>query len=162
MPSNSGSLGDPTQQPGWTVQGSAPAPYSQTGVTASPAALSTAGNGSPGVASPPSNSTSATGAASEILANPGYGDVPPALITSGTTLASSLVPVPASGTAFQSPVALPCVVTIAGGTVTLVQLTPLGGTAVEIGMGDGTYTVPPRASLTLTYSAAPTWTWQTN
>jgi hypothetical protein len=152
---------DPQLVPGWNVQGRAPAPYSQPGVTASPAALSTLGNGSPGVASPPSNNTSAAGAASEILTNPGYGDVPPALITSGTTLASYLVPVPVSGTAFQSPVALPCVVTIAGGMVTLVQLTPLGGTAVEVGTGDGTYTIPPRAQVTLTYSAAPTWTWTT-
>jgi hypothetical protein len=147
---------DPQLVPGWNVQASAPAPYSQPGITASTAALTATGNGSPGVPAPvPGNDVS-------ILANPGYADASPSLIIPGTQLAAVLVPVPASGTAFTSPVALSCSVVITGGTVTAVAVKSLGAaSAVEIGTGDGTYTIPPRAQVTLTYSAAPTWTWTT-
>jgi len=142
---------DPQQIPGYTVQGSAPNPYSQAGITASTAALTGAGNGSPGVPNPiPGNVT-------DILANSVYGDVPPSLVSHGTALAASLVPVPGSGTAFTNPVGLACTVVITGGTVTAVKVG-----SVQAGTGDGTYIVPPGASIALTYSAAPTWTWTTN
>jgi hypothetical protein len=170
---------DPNTQVGWTVQGGGQvpngvsagqittslgvpgSPYAQAGITASSAALSMTGNGTPGDAYPPSNNTS-TSNDSEILTNPGYGNVNPSLITISSTLSASLVPVPASGTAFTNPVALSCLVTIAGGTVTEVQVAPYGSSSfVQYGTGDGQYTVPAGSQIKLTYSAAPTWTWTT-
>lgn len=62
--------------------------------------------------------------------------------------------VPASGTPATNTSPLPAQVTISGGTVSNVVV---GGTSV--GTGDGTYTVGPTQSITVTYSAAPTWTW---
>ncbi len=62
--------------------------------------------------------------------------------------------VPASGTPVTSTSGLPVQVVISGGTVTDVVI---DGTSA--GTGDGTYTLQPGASITLTYSAAPTWTW---
>jgi hypothetical protein len=124
--------------------------YAQPGITAAPAALTTTGNGSPGAPNPlPGNVT-------DILANPGYGDVSPGIITPGSSLAPSLVPVPASDTVFTNPVGLACMVGIAGGTVTEIKVN-----GVHVGTGDGTYTVPAGGTITLTYSDAPTWTWAT-
>jgi len=143
---------DPNLVPGWSVQGNVGAQtgYAQPGITASAAALTTPGNGQPGAPNPlPGNVT-------DILSNPGYADVAPSLIQHGTALASSLVPVPASGTAFTNPVALGCTVVITGGTVTAVKIN-----GNQVGTADGTYTVPGGAQITLTYSAAPTWTWTT-
>lgn len=98
----------------------------------------------------------------DILANPGYADAAPALITPGETLASSLTPVAASGSAFVNPSGLPCTVVISGGSVSEVQLAPAGSSSfTEIGAGDGTYTIPAGAQVKLTYSAASTWTWTT-
>ncbi|HUN30382.1 MAG TPA: hypothetical protein VMU95_00065 [Trebonia sp.] len=166
---------DPNTQIGWTVQGGGQvpdgfnattgqvmttlgvpgSPYAQAGITATTAALTATGNGSPGVPNP------IAGNVTSILSNPGYADANPSLITPGTQLAAALVPVSASGTAFTSPVALPCSVVITGGTITAVALKALGAaSAIEVGTGDGTYTVPPGAQITLTYSAAPAWTWQ--
>jgi hypothetical protein len=45
-------------------------------------------------------------------------------------------------------------VTVSGGTVTVVNI---NGT--NVGSGDGTYLIPPLGTITLTYSAAPTWLW---
>jgi hypothetical protein len=160
-PSNGSNAPDPNTVVGWSVQGSAAqtsldlgtpsAGYAQTGITASTAALTSAGNGSPGVPNPlPGNVT-------DILANAGYGDVSPALIQHGTALASSLVPVPASNSAFTSPVALSCTVTVSGGTLTAVKVG-----AVQVGTGDGIYLVPGGGSITLTYTVVPTWAWVTN
>lgn len=62
--------------------------------------------------------------------------------------------VPASGTPAANASGLPATVVVTGGTVTGVSV---GG--VSVGTGDGAYTVPAGQSVTLTYSAAPTWTW---
>ena len=62
--------------------------------------------------------------------------------------------VPASGTPVTNSSPLPVQVVVTGGTVTNVAVN--GATA---GTGDGTYTLPAAGSITLTYSAAPTWTW---
>lgn len=62
--------------------------------------------------------------------------------------------VPASGTAVTNTSPLPASVVVSGGTVTGVTVN-----GVSVGAGDGTYTVPPGQQITLTYSAAPTWTW---
>lgn len=62
--------------------------------------------------------------------------------------------VPASGTAVTNTSPMPASVVVSGGTVTDVVVN-----GVSVGTGDGTYTVPSGQSITLTYSAAPTWTW---
>jgi hypothetical protein len=62
--------------------------------------------------------------------------------------------VPSSGTPAVNTSSLPATVVVSGGTVSNVVVN-----AVSVGTGDGTYTVPPGQSITLTYSAAPTWTW---
>lgn len=66
-----------------------------------------------------------------------------------TTPAVPLTTVPVTNT---SP--LPATVVVTGGTVTGVAVN-----GVSVGSGDGTYTVPSGQAITLTYSAAPTWTW---
>ena len=110
------------------------------------------------MAYPPSNNTSASNL-DQILANPGYADVSPSLITPGTALAAGIVPMPASGAPFRNPSALAATVVISGGTVTAVKTAPVGGTLALLGAADGTYTVPGGGTIELTYSAAPTWTW---
>jgi len=62
--------------------------------------------------------------------------------------------VPASTVPVTNTSPLPATVVISGGTVSNVVVG-----AVSVGTGDGTYTVPSGQSITLTYSAAPTWTW---
>jgi hypothetical protein len=62
--------------------------------------------------------------------------------------------VPASGTPATNPARIPATVVISGGTVSNVAV---NGTSV--GTGDGTYTVPGGATIAVTYSVAPTWTW---
>lgn len=62
--------------------------------------------------------------------------------------------VPASGTPVTNTSPLPATVVISGGTVSEVEVN-----GVSAGTGDGTYTVPSGQAVTLTYSAAPTWTW---
>lgn len=62
--------------------------------------------------------------------------------------------IPASGTAYTNPFAFDCEVYITGGTVTVIAI---GGTAT--GLTSGQFFVPAGETITLTYSAAPTWTW---
>ena len=62
--------------------------------------------------------------------------------------------VPLTTVPVQNTSGLPYSVVVSGGTVTLVTV---NGTSV--GTGDGTYAVPAGASIAITYSAAPTWTW---
>jgi hypothetical protein len=62
--------------------------------------------------------------------------------------------VPASGTPVSNPTSVPVTVVISGGTMSNVVIN-----GVSVGTGAGTYTLPPGASITLTYSVAPTWTW---
>jgi hypothetical protein len=62
--------------------------------------------------------------------------------------------VPASLTPVTNTSPLPATVVVTGGTVTNVAVN-----GVNVGTGDGTYTVPSGQAITLTYSAAPTWTW---
>lgn len=62
--------------------------------------------------------------------------------------------VPASGTPVTNTSPLPATVVVTSGTVTAVAVN-----GVQAGTGDGTYTVPSGATVTLTYSAAPTWAW---
>ena len=53
-----------------------------------------------------------------------------------------------------NPFPFDCAVYITGGTVTAVAI---GGTAT--GLTSGQFFVPAGETITLTYSAAPTWTW---
>jgi len=62
--------------------------------------------------------------------------------------------VPASATPVTNTSPLPATVVVSGGTVSNVVVN-----GVSVGAGDGTYTVPSGQAITLTYSAAPTWTW---
>jgi hypothetical protein len=62
--------------------------------------------------------------------------------------------VPASGTPVKNPSSTLVTVVITGGTMTNVAIN-----GVTVGTGAGTYTLPPGASITLTYTVAPTWTW---
>lgn len=64
--------------------------------------------------------------------------------------------VPATTVPLKSTFLVPVLVTVIGGTVTNVNVN--GSTA---GTGDGTYLLPALGTITLTYSAAPTWTWST-
>ncbi|MEM3862269.1 MAG: hypothetical protein QW203_07300 [Thermoplasmatales archaeon] len=68
--------------------------------------------------------------------------------------------VPASGTAQQNTNPYPVNVYIYGGTVTAINYTPDGGTTVQVGTsGPATVHLNPNDSITLTYSATPTWVW---
>ncbi|MEM3860363.1 MAG: hypothetical protein QW478_13370 [Candidatus Micrarchaeaceae archaeon] len=87
------------------------------------------------------------------------------LYESGVTVTYPLIvpttpSVPASGTAQQNTNPYPVNVYIYGGTVTAIDYTPDGGTAVQVGTsGPATVRLNPNDSITLTYSAAPTWVW---
>lgn len=62
--------------------------------------------------------------------------------------------VPLTTVPVQNTSALPYTVVVSAGTVTLVTVN-----GVTVGTGDGTYAVPAGASIAITYSVAPTWTW---
>lgn len=61
---------------------------------------------------------------------------------------------PSSTVAYTNTTGYDCMVTITGGTVTVIAV---GGTAT--GLTSGTFRVPANQSITLTYSSTPTWTW---
>lgn len=68
--------------------------------------------------------------------------------------------VPASGTAQPNTNPYPVNVYLYGGTVTVIDYTQAGGSATEVGTsGPATVGLNPGDSITLTYSAAPTWKW---
>lgn len=62
--------------------------------------------------------------------------------------------IPASGTALTNPFPFDCTVYVSGGTVTAIAV---GGTAT--GLTSGAIFIPAGETITLTYSAAPTWVW---
>ena len=75
---------------------------------------------------------------------------------SNTTAGFSQPAIPASGAVFANPVAgVDCMVYINGGTVSAIAV---GGQTLT-GVTSGAVRVPAYGSITLTYSAAPTWTW---
>ena len=72
----------------------------------------------------------------------------------------SVPTVPASGTAQQNNFAFPVNVYIYGGTVTVIDYTPSGGSATQVGsVTPMTVRLNPGDSITLTYSGTPTWNW---
>lgn len=62
--------------------------------------------------------------------------------------------VPASTSALTNPFLFGCLVTVRGGTVTVIAV---DGTTV--GTINGTFILPNGSTITLTYAVAPTWTW---
>jgi hypothetical protein len=73
-----------------------------------------------------------------------------------TNTGKAAVGVPASGTPIRNPTGRECLVIIAGGAVTSVTVD--SGAAVIT--GPGSVVVPPQGVIALTYTTAPTWTWQ--
>lgn len=68
--------------------------------------------------------------------------------------------VPASGTPQTNDTGHAVNVYLYGGTVTVIDYTPAGGSATQVGTsGPATVRLNPGDSITLTYSAAPTWNW---
>lgn len=62
--------------------------------------------------------------------------------------------VPASTVTYTNVQGGACLVQVTGGTVTVVQVA-----GANVGAGDGLYLVPSGATIAVTYSVAPTWTW---
>ena len=73
---------------------------------------------------------------------------------SNTTAPFSQPAVPASGTAFQNTYGVDCEVYVAGGTVSAITVN-----GVTTGATSGLARIAARATITLTYTAAPTWVW---
>lgn len=72
----------------------------------------------------------------------------------GTAQVAFAPVVPASTTPVANPSTLTLTVVITGGTLTQVIVN-----GVQVGSAPGTYTVPGQGSISITYSAAPTWAW---
>lgn len=149
---------------GWNNQGSfatgtAPAGFAQAGVAPAPGTV--VGQAGSGIASP--NGIVGNQYALPILENAGYAD------GNGTMLGTITPPaVPATTVAIQNPSGLASLVTLAGGTVTVVATAPFNaagsGTATFTTVAvtsPATVTVPPGGYIKMTYSAAPTWSWVT-
>jgi len=68
--------------------------------------------------------------------------------------------VPASGTPQTNSTGQPVAVTVNGGTVTVVAVGGVTQTIDGSNIVAGTFIVPAGSTITLTYSVAPTWTWQ--
>lgn len=68
--------------------------------------------------------------------------------------------IPATTVALRNPFFRDAFVHINGGTVSLVQITDSGGTAKTVATSTGVpVLLPANASITLTYTVAPSWTW---
>ena len=84
-------------------------------------------------------------------------------ITSRMTVNSTVTTtpsVPTSGTAQSNTNPYPVNVYLYGGTVTVIDYTPSGGSATQVGTsGPATVRLNPGDSITLTYSGTPTWNW---
>lgn len=75
-------------------------------------------------------------------------------LVAGTGSIAGAPAVPTSTTPVTNTTGQTAMVTIVGGTMTNVSVN-----GVSVGTGPGTYAVPSGQSITLTYTAAPTWTW---
>ena len=69
--------------------------------------------------------------------------------------------IPATTVALLNQTAADCMVYILGGTVTVIQVTPPGGAATQVGVATPAVVLLPSGwSITLTYSVIPTsWVW---
>lgn len=167
---------DENLTPGWNVQGTgaanSPGPgapgYGQAGNTTTSI---TTGQALAGLPQPTGAlNTGAENSGSQtvsVLSNAGYADATgPATRTLPATIGGqslSAPAVPATTVVAANPSAsLAALVTITGGTLTVVKVGSNGQTyaqATQVGTTAGTYTVPPNGVIGITYSAAPTWTW---
>jgi hypothetical protein len=163
--------------PGWNVQsnftnastlGEPGQGYATAGVTPPAVALSASYQATAGYPQPPGalnigaeNSGSQT---VSILTDPGYS------VASGTILGAVTAPtIPASTVAAANPSGLAALVTITGGTTTVISTAPFNaagsGSATFTQVGTttpATVTVPPGGYIKITYSVVPTsWTWVT-
>lgn len=68
--------------------------------------------------------------------------------------------VPGSTTPQNNTTGLPVVVTLIGGTITVVAISGVTQSVNGVNTIAGSFVVPAGGSITLTYSVAPTWTWQ--
>ena len=81
-------------------------------------------------------------------------------LTYNSGTAATTPSVPASGTAQSNTNPYPVNVYLYGGTVTVIDYTPSGGSATQVGTsGPATVRLNPGDSITLTYSGTPTWNW---
>jgi len=71
-----------------------------------------------------------------------------------STVAVTSPGVPSTTVPYVSTYNFPVLVTVVGGTVSGVTVN-----GSSVGSGDGTYLLPALGTITLTYSAAPTWSW---
>jgi hypothetical protein len=85
------------------------------------------------------------------------GNTPLRIINDGVLpgLARTTPPVPASNASLRNPFWRDAVVVVSGGTVTSIKVA-----GVSQGVTSGPVFVPSGQSIEITYSAAPTWTWQ--
>ena len=166
---------DENLTPGWNVQGNFTgastlgipgAGFAQAGVTPPAVALSASYQASAGFPQPPGalnigseNSGSQT---VSVLTDPGYS------VASGTILGTITSPsVPATTVAASNPSGLTSLVTITGGTVTVVSTAPFNAagsgsaTFTQVAAGPGTVTVPPAGYIKMTYTGSPAWSWVT-
>jgi hypothetical protein len=74
------------------------------------------------------------------------------VVTAAPGLFASALTLAATGVASPNPAPVPQSVTITGGTVTVIAVN-----GVSTGLTTGTFTVPAGGSITVTYSAAPTF-----
>ena len=160
---------------GWNVQGNftnsstigVPGQgFSQAGVAPPNGVLSAAAIAGAGTPQPPGalniGSENAGSQNVSILTNPGYQEV-------GNLLGAITAPaIPASTVAAQNPSGLAAVVTITGGTVTVISTAPYASSAAaatftQVGTTTpATVTVPAAGFIKMTYSVVPTsWSWVT-
>ena len=76
---------------------------------------------------------------------------------SGTGIIPANPAVPASTVTYTNNFGYDCMVIITGGTVTVISVTN-----VTTGLVSGTFIVPSKSTITLTYSVIPTWRWYGN
>ncbi len=81
------------------------------------------------------------------------GTIKPSTLATGV-ISVAQPAVPASTVALANPTGVDCVVYVAGGTVTVVAIN-----GVATGLTSGAFYVSAGATITLTYSVAPTWVW---
>lgn len=151
--------------PGWGVQADAPLGYGTTAGNSTTAYGP--GQASAGYPNPPGAidiGAEASGSySSSVLVNPGYADgTGHAQTLLGTGNLPDVPSVPSSAVVATNPTTLVALVTITGGTLTIVKTGTVGQTyaqATQVGTTAGTYAVPPGGVIGVTYSVAPTWTW---
>jgi hypothetical protein len=89
-----------------------------------------------------------------------YKNAIPLYICTGPGPAAPTPAVPASTTPQTNNTGLPVVVTLINGTITVVAISGVTQSVNGVNTIAGSFIVPAGGTITLTYSVAPTWTWQ--